>query len=74
VHICDCKCCDCDCCRLSDPEVKDLDFSHAADQPHQVIASVGGDGSCVMWQLTVQPGQQAAAQQITQLEPPKSEG
>lgn len=57
--------------RLSDPEVKDLDFSHAADQPHQVIASVGADGSCVMWQLTVQPGQQAAAQQITQLEPPK---
>jgi hypothetical protein len=58
---------------LEDPEVKDLDFMHAADQPQQLIASVGGDGNCIIWQLAVQQGRQAEVQQITQLEPPKSE-
>lgn len=54
--------------------MKDLDFMHAADQPQQLIASVGGDGNCTIWQLAVQQGsRQAEAQQITQLEPPKSE-
>lgn len=58
--------------RLEDPEVKDLDFMHADDHAAQLIASVGGDGSCIIWQLDLQQqqGRQPQAQQITQLEPP----
>lgn len=59
--------------RLQDPEVKDLDFMHVKDHPQELLASVAADGSCVIWHLQVQHGQ-LQAQQLTQLEPPKSEG
>lgn len=53
--------------------MKDLDFMHNDErqQPGQFIASVGGDGSCTIWQLPP-PHTQAGVQQLAQLEPPKS--
>lgn len=57
--------------RLQDPEVKDLDFMHVKDHPQELLASVAADGSCVIWHLQAQHGQ-LQAQQLTQLEPPKS--
>lgn len=58
--------------RLPDPEVKDIDFMHVPGQEPELLASVGEDGSCIIWQLQMQHGQ-PEAQQLTQLEPPKSE-
>lgn len=54
--------------------MKDLDFMHNDErqQPGQFIASVGGDGSCIVWQLPP-PRSQAGVQQLVKLEPPKSE-
>lgn len=55
--------------------MKDLDFVHVPDKtiPHELLASVGGDGRCLIWELQAQPGVQPQAVQLTQLEPPKSE-
>jgi hypothetical protein len=44
---------------------------HVEGQHSELLATVGGDGACIVWQLTAQEGQ-PVAQQLTQLEPPKS--
>jgi hypothetical protein len=52
--------------RLKDPEVKDVDFCHTPGLDHQLLATVGGDGSCQLWAL-----QADAVLQVASLEVPK---
>eukprot|EP00775_Hariotina_reticulata_P002765 gene2765-3059_t len=53
--------------KLKDPEVKDVDFCHMPGLDHQLLATVGGDGSCQLWALHPD----GAIREVAALEVPK---